>query len=69
MSSMRQGYIPFLAPFGSFKDHVESRWERSMIDTFMVQMAHDTRFPDLGTMGGYIVASLTLLFVRLNLYV
>ena len=36
-----------------------------MIDTFMVQIAHDTRFPDPGTVGGYIVASLTLLFVRL----
>ena len=30
----------------------------------MVQIAHDTRFPDPGTVGGYIVASLTLLFVR-----
>ena len=37
--------------------------------TFMVQIAHDTRFPDTGTVGGYIVAGLTLPFVRLNLCV
>ena len=33
--------------------------------TFLAPMAHDARFPGTGTVGVYIVAGLTLVFVRL----